>query len=134
VAANEDSGAKLPLSNGYQCEWQRICREAFLSDTVSGTASLWIARSLKNLGQIAQHRVEATETTSGSQPTELRSYPTLFVLEAFLEEQEKRQALMVVELKDEIQAGIVSGTGVPAEEVFDRLEQKYATMGQSGNG
>ena len=50
-----------------------------------------------------------------------------------MEEQEKRQALMVAELKDAIQAGIVSGRGFPAEEVFDRLETKYATMGQSGN-
>ena len=49
-----------------------------------------------------------------------------------MEEQEK-QALMVAELKDAIQAGIVSGRGFPAEEVFDRLETKYATMGQSGN-
>ena len=54
-------------------------------------------------------------------------------MEAFLEEQAKRQALMVVELIDAIQAGIVSGKGVPAEEVFDRLENKYASMVQSEN-
>ncbi len=41
---------------------------------------------------------------------------------------------MVVELIDAIQAGIVSGTGVPAEDVFDRLENKYASMVQSENG
>ncbi len=34
---------------------------------------------------------------------------------------------MVAELKDAIQAGIESGPGVPAQEVFDRLEKKYAT-------
>ena len=54
-------------------------------------------------------------------------------MEAFLEEQAKRQALMVVELIDAIQAGIVSGMGVPAEEVFDRLENKYASTVQSEN-
>jgi antitoxin ParD1/3/4 len=51
-----------------------------------------------------------------------------------LEERAKRQALLVVELIDAIQAGIVSGTGVPAEEVFDRLEKKYASMVHSENG
>ena len=51
-----------------------------------------------------------------------------------MEEQAKRQALMVVELIDAIQTGIASGTGVPAEEVFDRLENKYASMVQSENG
>ncbi len=47
-----------------------------------------------------------------------------------MEEQEKRQASMVEELKDAIRAGIMSGPGVPAEEVFDRLEEKYAAMGE----
>ena len=46
-----------------------------------------------------------------------------------MEDQEKLQALKLAELKAAIQAGIVSGTGVPAEEVFDRLEKKYAAMG-----
>jgi antitoxin ParD1/3/4 len=43
-----------------------------------------------------------------------------------LEDHEKLQALKLAELKAAIQAGIDSGPGVPAEEVFDRLEQKYA--------
>ena len=50
-----------------------------------------------------------------------------------MEEQAKRQALMVVELIDAIQVRIVSGTGVPAEEVFDHLENEYAGMVQSEN-
>ena len=50
-----------------------------------------------------------------------------------LEDQEKLQALKLTELKAAIQAGIVSGTGVPAEEVFDRLEKKYAAMGTSSS-
>ena len=53
-----------------------------------------------------------------------------FFWEALLEEQEKRQVRMVAELKDAIRAGIMSGPGVPAEEVFDRLEEKYAAMGE----
>ncbi len=51
-----------------------------------------------------------------------------------LEDQEKLQALKLAELKAAIQAGIVSGTGVPAEEVFDRLEKKYAAMGRGSSG
>jgi hypothetical protein len=51
-----------------------------------------------------------------------------------LEEQAKRQGRMVVESIDAIRAGIVSGPGVPAEDVFDRLENKYASMVQSENG
>jgi antitoxin ParD1/3/4 len=43
-----------------------------------------------------------------------------------LEDYEKLQALKLAELKAAIQAGIDSGPGVPAEAVFDRLEQKYA--------
>ena len=51
-----------------------------------------------------------------------------------MEENEKREDLKVAELKDAIQAGIVSGPGVPAQEVFDPLEKKYATAGKSRNG
>jgi antitoxin ParD1/3/4 len=51
-----------------------------------------------------------------------------------LEEQEKREDFKVAELKDAIQAGIESGPGVPAQEVFDRLEKKYATPGKTRNG
>ena len=50
-----------------------------------------------------------------------------------MEEQEKRQVRMVAELKDAIRAGIMSGPGVPAEKVFDRLEEKYAAMGVSSH-
>ena len=51
-----------------------------------------------------------------------------------LEDQEKLQALKLAELKAAIQAGIVSGSGIPAEEVFDRLEKKYAAMGKGSSG
>jgi antitoxin ParD1/3/4 len=51
-----------------------------------------------------------------------------------LEDQEKLQALKLVELKAAIQAGIVSGSGIPPEEVFDRLEKKYAAMGKGSGG
>ncbi len=51
-----------------------------------------------------------------------------------LEDQEKLQALKLAELKAAIQAGIVSGAGVPAEEVFDRLEKKYAALGKGSSG
>jgi antitoxin ParD1/3/4 len=50
-----------------------------------------------------------------------------------LEEQEKRQVRMVAELKDAIRAGIISGPGVLAEKVFERLEEKYAAMGVSSH-
>ena len=50
-----------------------------------------------------------------------------------MEEQEKRQVRMVAELKDAIRAGIMSGSGVLAEKVFERLEEKYAAMGVSGH-
>ena len=51
-----------------------------------------------------------------------------------LEDQEKLQALKLAELKAAIQAGIVSSSGVPAEEVFDRLEEKYAAMAKGISG
>ena len=51
-----------------------------------------------------------------------------------LEDQEKLQALKLAELKAAIQAGIVSGSGVPAEEVFGRLEKKYAAIGKGPSG
>jgi antitoxin ParD1/3/4 len=46
-----------------------------------------------------------------------------------LEEHEEGQVRMVAELKDAIRAGIMSGPGVLAEKVFDRLEKKYSAMG-----
>jgi antitoxin ParD1/3/4 len=51
-----------------------------------------------------------------------------------LEDQGKRQALKLTELKAAIQAGIKSGRGVAAEKVFDRLEKRYAGMGKGSNG
>ena len=51
-----------------------------------------------------------------------------------LKKQEKQRVLMVAELKAAIQAGINSGPGVPAEEVFDRLEHKYAAMKKGSHG
>lgn len=51
-----------------------------------------------------------------------------------MEKQEKQRVWMVAELKDAIQAGIKSGPGVPAEEVFDRLEHKYAAMKKGSHG
>lgn len=42
-----------------------------------------------------------------------------------LEEQEKLRMIRREELKAAIQAGIASGTGIPSDDVFDRLENKY---------
>ena len=44
-----------------------------------------------------------------------------------LEDQEQAQALKLQELRAAIQAGAASGTGIPADEVFARLEAKYAS-------
>jgi antitoxin ParD1/3/4 len=51
-----------------------------------------------------------------------------------VEEQQKLHALKVAELQTAIQAGITSGPGIPAEEVFERMEKKYAVMAKSTNG
>ncbi|KGD92010.1 MULTISPECIES: type II toxin-antitoxin system ParD family antitoxin [Rhizobium/Agrobacterium group] len=40
------------------------------------------------------------------------------------EREEQRQARLQV-LREDIRAGIESGAGIPADEVFDRLEAKY---------
>ncbi len=50
-----------------------------------------------------------------------------------MEDQERRQVRMVAELKDAIRAGIMSGPGVLADKVIDRLEEKYAAMGMSSH-
>jgi antitoxin ParD1/3/4 len=50
-----------------------------------------------------------------------------------LEDQEKLQALKLTELKAAIQAGIMSGRGVTAEKVFDRLEKRYAAVEKGSN-
>ena len=51
-----------------------------------------------------------------------------------LEDHEKLQALKLAELKAAIQAKIVSGSGLAAEEVFDRLEKKCAASGKGSTG
>jgi len=57
-----------------------------------------------------------------------------FYTRPLLKKQEKQRVLMVAELKDAIQAGIKSGPGIPAEEVFVRLEHKYAAMKKGSHG
>jgi antitoxin ParD1/3/4 len=51
-----------------------------------------------------------------------------------LEDQEQAQALKLQELRAAIQAGAASGLGISADEVFARLEQKYAqAIGSAGS-
>lgn len=45
-----------------------------------------------------------------------------------LEQREQFRAMKLAALRTEIQKGADSGPGIPAEEVFDRLERKYQTM------
>lgn len=45
-----------------------------------------------------------------------------------LEEREELRALQIINLRQEIQAGIDSGPGRPAEEVCNRLEGKYSRL------
>lgn len=45
-----------------------------------------------------------------------------------LEEQEQFNALRLQELRNALQAGAVSGPGLDALPVFDRLENKYKTI------
>lgn len=45
-----------------------------------------------------------------------------------LEDQEKWRQLKVETLRAEIQKGLDSGPGVPADDVFNRLEAKYRRM------
>lgn len=42
-----------------------------------------------------------------------------------LEDAQTRQVLLQKELHDAIVAGLVSGSDLPADDVFDRLEEKY---------
>jgi antitoxin ParD1/3/4 len=46
-----------------------------------------------------------------------------------LEEQEELREAHLENLREKIQAGIDSGPGVPAEDVFSRLEAKYKKLG-----
>lgn len=45
-----------------------------------------------------------------------------------LEDQQKQAALQLDALRAAIAAGLASGPGIPAEEVFDRLAAKYRKM------
>jgi antitoxin ParD1/3/4 len=45
-----------------------------------------------------------------------------------LEDREKERAAKLEWLRNAIQEGIDSGPGIPAEEVFDRLQKKYRGM------
>ena len=47
-----------------------------------------------------------------------------------LEDQEKWRQLKVETLRAEIQKGLDSGPGVPADDVFNRLEAKYRRMAE----
>ncbi|PDS65315.1 type II toxin-antitoxin system ParD family antitoxin [Rhizobium anhuiense] len=43
-----------------------------------------------------------------------------------LEEREEQRQARLEALRSDIRAGVESGAGVPAEQVFDRLEAKYS--------
>jgi antitoxin ParD1/3/4 len=45
-----------------------------------------------------------------------------------LEAREQTRAIQLQELRKAFREGIESGPGIPAEEVFDRLEAKYKKM------
>lgn len=42
-----------------------------------------------------------------------------------LEDREEQRQAKLAALRDDIRKGIESGPGIPAEQVFDRLERKY---------
>ena len=48
-----------------------------------------------------------------------------------MEEREQLRQIQLGQLRQQIQSGIDSGTGIPAEEVFDRLSTKYQAMAQA---
>ncbi len=48
-----------------------------------------------------------------------------------MEEREQLRQIQLEQLRQQIQAGIDSGPGIPAEEVFDRLSAKYQAMAQA---
>jgi len=45
-----------------------------------------------------------------------------------LEEQEELRETQIKTLRQQIQEGRESGPGIPADEVFDRLEEKYSKL------
>ena len=51
-----------------------------------------------------------------------------------LEEREKFRVMKLEALRAEIQKGADSGPGIPAEEVFSRLEAKYQRIAQERSG
>ena len=48
-----------------------------------------------------------------------------------LEDQEHAQAVKLRELRAAIQAGDESGSGIKADQVFDRLENKYKSLAKA---
>jgi antitoxin ParD1/3/4 len=48
-----------------------------------------------------------------------------------LEEREEQRQIKLAGLRKAIQEGVESGPGIPADEVFDRLEAKYRKKGHS---
>jgi len=48
-----------------------------------------------------------------------------------MEDREQLRQIQLEQLRQQIRAGIDSGPGIPAEEVFDRLNAKYQTMTQA---
>jgi hypothetical protein len=96
------------------------------------TKRLWTVRLLSSWLRLDAQAV-AMNDTDDREDRSIAKVDRSFFWEALLEEQEKRQVRMVAELKDAIRAGIMSGPGVLADKVFDRLEEKYAAMGVSSH-
>ena len=48
-----------------------------------------------------------------------------------MEDREQLRQIQLEQLRQQIRAGIDSGPGIPAEEVFDRLNAKYQAMTQA---
>jgi antitoxin ParD1/3/4 len=45
-----------------------------------------------------------------------------------LEEREEQREIQLKKLRSQLQAGVESGPGIPAEKVFSRLEAKYRSQ------
>ena len=48
-----------------------------------------------------------------------------------MEDREQLRQIQLEQFRQQIRAGIDSGPGIPAEEVFDRLNAKYQAMTQA---
>ena len=48
-----------------------------------------------------------------------------------LEKREELREAQIKNLREQVQAGVNSGPGIPADEVFDRLEGKYRNLTSS---